>query len=216
MIQLNVHEVSTKLAGKDLTIKTGHMAFQADGAVTLQLGDMVILVAAAMGGARPGTDFFPLLVDYEEKFYAAGKIKGSRFIKREGRPPDESILKARLIDRPIRPLFPKGLTNDCVISASVLSSDGKTDPGPHAITAASAALVVGGFPVVAPIAGVRIGMLNGELIVNPTYEQVQEGDLDLTVAGTAKAVTMVEAGANEVPEAKMMEAIELAHAETRA
>jgi len=215
MIQLNVQEVSTKLAGKDLLIKTGHVAFQADGAVTLQIGDVVILVAASMGGARPGTDFFPLLVDYEEKFYAAGKIKGSRFIKREGRPPDESILKARLIDRPIRPLFPKGLTNDCVLSATVLSSDGKIDPGPHAITAASAALLVGGFPIVAPVAGIRIGMMNGELIVNPTYEQVEQGDLDLTVAGTAKAVTMVEAGAKEVSEAKMMEAIELAHGEIK-
>src|SRR5690606_11128605 len=196
MINLNTQEVSTKLAGQDLVLKTGHVAFQADGAVTLQLGDLVILVAAAMGGARDGSDFFPLLVDYEEKFYAAGKIKGSRFIKREGRPPDESILKARLIDRPIRPLFPKGLTNDCVISASVLSSDGKIDPGPHSITATSAALVVGGFPIIAPVAGIRIGMMNGELIVNPTYEQVEQG-------------------ANQVTEEKMMEAIELAHEEIK-
>jgi polyribonucleotide nucleotidyltransferase len=215
MINLNTQEVSAKLADKELVLKTGHVAFQADGAVTLQLGDVVVLVAATMGGARDGNDFFPLLVDYEEKFYAAGKIKGSRFIKREGRPPDESILKARLIDRPIRPLFPKGLINDCVISAMVLSSDGKTDPGPHSITAASAALLIGGFPIVAPVSGVRIGMMNGELIVNPTYEQLEQGDLDLTVAGTAKAVTMVEAGAREVPEAKMMEAIELAHAEIK-
>ncbi|MGE3278921.1 MAG: polyribonucleotide nucleotidyltransferase [Candidatus Altimarinota bacterium] len=215
MIELNTQEVSTKLAGKDLSIKTGHVAFQADGAVTLQIGDVVILVAATLGGARDGTDFFPLLVDYEEKFYAAGKIKGSRFIKREGRPPDESILKARLIDRPIRPLFPKGLTNDCVISAMVLSSDGKIDPGPHAITATSAALLVGGFPIVAPVSGVRIGMMNGELIVNPTYEQLEEGELDLTVAGTVQAVTMVEAGAKEVPESKMMEAIQLAHEEIK-
>lgn len=211
MIQLNAHEVSTELAGKKLILKTGHVAFQADGAVTLQYGDVVVLVASTMGGSRDGGDFFPLLVDYEEKYYASGKIKGSRFIKREGRPPDESILKARLIDRPIRPLFPKGLINDVVISASVLSSDGKIDPGPHAITAASASLVVGGFPITAPLAGVRIGMMNGELIVNPTYEQIEQGDLDLTVAGTADAVMMVEAGAKMIPDDKMIEAIQLAH-----
>ena len=215
MANINVSEVSSDLGGKKLSIKTGHVALQADGAVTLTLGDVVILVAAVMGGAREGNDFFPLLVDYSEKFYASGKIKGSRFIKREGRPPDESILKARLIDRPIRPLFPKGLTNDAVISATVLSSDGKIDPGPHAITAASAALVVGGFPIVSPVSGIRIGMMNGELIVNPTYEQVEQGDLDLTVAGTASAVTMVEAGAKQVSDGDMLRAIQLAHEEIK-
>jgi polyribonucleotide nucleotidyltransferase len=214
-MESTIQEVSANLAGKTLALKTGHVAFQADGAVTLTLGDVVILVAVVMGGARDGSDFFPLLVDYSEKFYAAGKIKGSRFIKREGRPPDESILKARLIDRPIRPLFPKGLTNDAVISATVLSSDGKIDPGPHAITATSAALVVGGFPIVAPIAGIRIGMMNGELIVNPTYEQIEQGDLDLTVAGSAAAVTMVEAGAKQVSDEDMLKAIQLAHEEIK-
>lgn len=210
-----VQEVSSTVAGKPLSIKTGHVAFQAHGAVTLSLGDVVILVASTMGDAKEGVDFFPLLVDYEEKFYASGKIKGSRFIKREGRPPDESILKARVIDRPIRPLFPKGLVNDCVISAMVLSSDGKIDPGPHAITAASASLIVGGFPINAPVSGIRIGLMNGEFIVNPTYEQVEQGELDLTVAGTAEAVTMVEAGAKEVSNDKMIEAIALAHQEIK-
>ncbi len=210
-----VSEVSTQVAGKNLVLKTGHVAFQAHGAVTLSLGDLVILVAASMGPAKEGVDFFPMLVDYEEKFYASGKIKGSRFIKREGRPPDESILKCRLIDRPIRPLFPKGIANDCVITAQVISSDGKTDPGPHAITAASAALIVGGFPIVAPVAGIRIGLMNGELIVNPSYEQVEQGDLELTVAGTAAAVTMVEAGAKQVSDEKMLEAIALAHEEIK-
>ena len=210
-----ISEVSSKLAGKDLLIKTGHVALQADGAVTLQIGDLLVLVAAVMGDAKEGGDFFPLLVDYEEKFYASGKIKGSRFIKREGRPPEESILKARMIDRPIRPLFPKGITNECVITAQVLSSDGSTDPGPHAITAASAALIVGGFPIVKPIAGVKIGMMNGELIVNPSYEQVEKGELDLTVAGSMDAVTMVEAGAREIPDEKMVEAIQLAHNEIK-
>src|SRR3989304_3165132 len=124
-----ISEVSSQLAGRNLLIKTGHVALQADGAVTLQIGDLLVLVAAVMGDAKEGGDFFPLLVDYEEKFYASGKIKGSRFIKREGRPPEESILKARMIDRPIRPLFPKGITNECVITAQVLSSDGSTDPG---------------------------------------------------------------------------------------
>jgi len=214
-MELKTHEVSADISGKKLSIKTGHVAFQADGAVTLTLGDVVILVAATMGGAREGNDFFPMLVDYTEKFYASGKIKGSRFVKREGRPPDESILKARLIDRPIRPLFPKGITNEAVISAMVLSSDGKIDPGPHAITAASAALIVGGFPIVAPIAGIRIGMMNGELIVNPTYEQIEQGDLDLTVAGTAAAVTMVEAGAKQVSDEDVLRAIQLAHEEIK-
>lgn len=206
-----ISQVSAAIAGKNLELKTGHMAFQADGAVTLTLGDVVILVATTMGPTNDGGDFFPMLVEYEEKFYAAGKIKGSRFIKREGRPPEESILKARMIDRPIRPLFPKGMTNDVVITATVLSSDGETDPGPHAITAASAALIVGGFPIVSPVAGVRMGMMNGELIVNPSYEQIEQGDLDLVVAGTANAVTMVEAGANEISDEQMIEAIAKAH-----
>lgn len=210
-MKTTISTASADIAGKKVELTTGHMAFQADGAVTLQLGDLVILVAATMGPAKDGGDFFPLLVEYEEKFYASGKIKGSRFIKREGRPPEESILCARMIDRPIRPLFPKGVINDVVITASVLSSDGQTDPGPHAITASSAALVVGGFPITAPVAGVRMGMMNGELIVNPTYEQVEQGDLDLTVAGTAQAVTMVEAGAKEISDEDMIAAISKAH-----
>lgn len=212
---MKTSEVSAKLAGSQLSIKTGHVAFQAHGAVTLTIGDVVILVAAAMGEAKEGMDFFPLLVDYEEKFYASGKIKGSRFMKREGRPPDESILKARIIDRPIRPLFPKGIINECVITAQVISSDGKIDPGPHSITAASAALVVGGFPIAAPVAGVRMGYMNGEFIVNPTYEQVEQGELELTVAGTAKAVIMVEAGAKQVSDEIMIKAISLAHEEIK-
>ncbi|MDP3975613.1 MAG: polyribonucleotide nucleotidyltransferase [bacterium] len=211
MIDLKVEEASSELAGRQLKLRTGHVAFQADGAVTLEMGDLVVLAAVMMGPAREGGDFFPMLVDYEEKFYAAGKIKGSRFIKREGRPPEECILKARMIDRPIRPLFPKGLINDVVVSANVLSSDGKTDPGPHAITATSAALVVAGYPIAAPLAGVRVGMMNGELIVNPTYEQTEQGDLDLVVAGTADAVMMVEAGAKEISDEKMAEAIQKGH-----
>lgn len=212
-MEQNIAEVSASHAGRDLVLKTGHMAYQADGAVTLQIGDMVLLVAAGLGAGREGGDFFPMLVEYEEKFYASGKIKGSRFIKREGRPPEESILRMRMIDRPIRPLFPKGMTNDVVITATVLSSDGQTDPGPHAITAASAALVVGGFPISKAVAGVRVGMMNGEYIINPSYEQIEEGDLDLVVAGTADAVTMVEAGAKEITDEQMVEAISLAHAE---
>ncbi|MDP2691455.1 MAG: polyribonucleotide nucleotidyltransferase [bacterium] len=210
-----LHEVTGTLSGSALSLSSGQMAMQADGAVVLRLGDVVILSASTMGAPREGGDFFPLLVDYEEKLYAAGKIKGSRFIKREGRPPEECILKARMIDRPIRPLFPKGTTNDVVISVSVLSSDGVTDPGPHAITAASASLVVGGFPIMAPVAAVRIGMMNGELIVNPTYQQIEDGDLDLVVAGTDAAVTMVEAGAKQITDDQMIAAIQLAHDEIK-
>ncbi|MDF2379576.1 MAG: polyribonucleotide nucleotidyltransferase [Candidatus Gracilibacteria bacterium] len=215
MTNLKIEEVSTQIAGKTMSLKTGHMALQAHGAVTVQIGDLVVLVATAMGRPREGGDFFPMLVDYEEKLYAAGKIKGSRFIKREGRPPEESILRARMIDRPIRPLFPKGISNDVVISVSVLSSDGETDPGPHAITCASAALAVGGFPIVSPIAAVKIGLMNGELIVNPSYEQVAEGDLELVVAGSADGVMMVEAGSKEISDEQMIDAIKLAHEEIK-
>jgi polyribonucleotide nucleotidyltransferase len=155
------------------------------------------------------------LVDFEEKFYAAGKIKGSRFIKREGRPPEDAILTARMIDRPLRPMFPKYMRNDVVLSVNVLSSDKTYHPGAAAITVASAALIIGGFPVEAPVSAVRIGLMGGELIVNPTYEQVLDGDLELLVAGTAEAITMVEAGAKEVDHETMLKALDLAHGEVK-
>jgi len=209
-------EFSYDFAGRNLTFSTGEFALQATGSVVVGLGDTRILATAVMSDqSRAGVDFFPMSVDYEERFYAAGKIKGSRFVKREGRPSDQAVLNSRLIDRPIRPLFPKGMTNEVQIMCTVLSTDQETDPAPIAITAASAALMISGMPFKGPVAGVHVGLVNNdgkdELIVNPTYKQVQEGKLDLTVAGTKDAITMVEAGAYEVTEELMLEALEMAH-----
>ncbi len=205
------HSVSIDLAGREFTLKTGELAGQAHGSVVASLGDTVILATTTMGGSREGTDFFPLMCDYEEKFYATGKISGSRFIKREGRPSDKAVLTSRLIDRPLRPLFPKMMRNDVQVICTVLSADMEVDPGTTAMTAASTALMLSGMPFEGPIAGIRIGMINDELIVNPTLEQEEEGQLNLIVAGTTDAITMVEAGAKEVTEEKMLEALELAH-----
>ncbi|MBD3156469.1 polyribonucleotide nucleotidyltransferase [Candidatus Peregrinibacteria bacterium] len=205
-------EFSYELAGRTFSLQTGELALQASGAVVATLGDTKILATATMSKkGREGADFFPLSCDYEERFYATGKIKGSRFIKRQGRPSDNAILNSRLIDRPIRPLFPKGMTNEVQIICTVLSADLEVDPAPMAITAASAALSISGMPFEGPIAGVQIGMVDGKLIVNPTYEEIEEGELDLVVAGTKDAITMVEAGANQVDEETMLKALELAH-----
>jgi polyribonucleotide nucleotidyltransferase len=205
-------EFSYELAGRTFSLQTGELALQASGAVVVTLGDTKILATATMSKkGREGATFFPLSCDYEERFYATGKIKGSRFIKRQGRPSDNAILNSRLIDRPIRPLFPKGIINEVQIMCTVLSADLEVDPAPMAITAASAALSISGMPFEGPIAGVQIGMVDEKLIVNPTYEEIEEGDLDLVVAGTKDAITMVEAGAKEVDEETMLKALELAH-----
>jgi len=212
-------EFTMDLAGRVLKIETGLLANQSHGAVTVSLGDTVVFSSATMGAAREGTDFFPLMVDYEEKYYAAGKIKGSRFVKREGRPSENAVLNSRLIDRPIRPLFPKGMTNDVQLICTVLSADLEVEPATTALIAASAALSISGMPFEGPVAAVRIGLVdeNGEekLIINPTYEQIEKGRLDLVVAGTKEAITMVEAASNEVSEETMLKALELAHAEIR-
>lgn len=208
-----------ELAGRELTIETGTYAHQSDGAVTVSLGDTVIFASAMMGGAREGAGFFPLMVDYEEKFYAAGKIKGSRFVKREGRPSERAVLNSRQIDRPIRPLFPKGMVNDVQLICSVLSADLEVEPGPIGLIAASAALSISGMPFEGPVGAVRMGYIeeggNWKLIVNPTYEQVETGRLDLVVAGTKDAITMVEAAANEVTEDVLLEALQMAHEEIK-
>ena len=156
-------------------------------------------------------DYFPLSIDYEEKMYAAGKISGSRFIKREGRPSEEAILTARLIDRPIRPLFPKGYKNEVQGIATILSLDPELKPDAIATAAVSIGLMISGAPFEGPVSGVRVGMVNGELVVYPTNKQMEESDLDLFVAGTSEAIMMVEAGANEVSEDTVIEAINLAH-----
>jgi polyribonucleotide nucleotidyltransferase len=204
-------EFSMDLAGRKFSIETGELALQASGSTMVSLGDTKILTAATMGEAREGTDFFPLQCEYVEKFYAAGKISGSRFIKRGGRPSENAVLNSRLIDRPIRPLFPKGTINETQVICTVMSADMEVSPGPLAITAASTALIISGMPFEGPVAGVHVGLVDGELILNPTYEQIEKGDLDLTVAGTEDAITMVEAGAKEVDNEMMLKALEFAH-----
>ena len=202
----------TEFCGRKLTIETGKVAFLADGGVLVRYGDTVIMGTAVVSNQpRPGVEFFPLLIDYEERFYAAGKISGSRFIKREGRASERGTLSARLIDRPIRPLFPKGYRHDVQGVATVLSVDLEYAPNIIAMTAISTALMLSGAPFEGPIAGVRIGKLDGKLVAFPSEAQMADSELDLTVAGTKDAIMMVEAGAMEVDEATMIEAIELAH-----
>jgi polyribonucleotide nucleotidyltransferase len=205
-------EVKHNLNGKELTIRTGEFAHQASGSVTVTMGETVVMAAATMGAARDGVNFFPMMVDYEEKFYAAGKINSSRFVKREGRPSDNAVLTSRLIDRPLRPLFAKGMNNDVQIICTVLSTDLENDPATLAIIAASAALSISGMPFKGPVGAVRMGLSeNGELMINPTRTEAEDSLLDLVVAGTDDAITMVEAGAKEVDRAKMLEALVKAH-----
>jgi polyribonucleotide nucleotidyltransferase len=202
----------TEFCGNKLTIETGKMGFLADGAVTVRYGDTVVLGTAVVSNQpRDGIDFFPLLIDYEERFYATGKISGSRFIKREGRASEHATLSARLIDRPIRPLFPKGYRNDVQSVAMVISADLEYAPNIIAMTAVSTALMLSGAPFEGPVAGVRVGLIDDKLVAFPTEAQLAESKLDLTVAGTKDAIMMVEAGANEVDEKTMIEAIQLAH-----
>ena len=209
------HIVDIELAGRRLTLETGRIAKQADGAIWATYGDTVVLATAvASQNAKPGVDFLPLTVDYQEKTYAAGKIPGGYF-KREGRPSEREVLTSRLIDRPLRPLFPEGYYFETQVIASVLSADKTGVSDVIGIIAASAALAVSSIPFNGPIAGVKIGRVNGQFVVNPDLEVLETSDLHLVVAGTADAVMMVEAGANELPEATMLEAIELAHSEIK-
>ena len=209
---MEIQSVSKEIAGRTMTMETGRMALQANGSLTIQYGETVVLCTAVMSPkGDPNADFFRLTMEYGERFYAAGKIKGSRFIKRDGRSSEDGILKARLMDRPVRPLFPKGITNEVQGIATVLSADLVNEPGSLSLTGISTAMLLGGLPFAGPLAGVRIGMKNGEFIVFPSMEEVDEGDLDLVVAGTMDAITMVEAGANEVTEEEMLKALDLAH-----
>ena len=208
--------VSVTAGRSEITMETGHLAKQADGAVVLRSGDTMIL-ATATGRleAREGADFFPLTVDVEERMYAAGKIPGG-FFKREGRPTEKAILTARMIDRPIRPLWPKGFRNEVQVICTTLSADLVTPYDILCINGASAALMISPLPFQGPVGAVRIGLIDGELVVNPTLPEVEDSDLDLIVVGTKEGLTMVEAGAAEVPEEKLLEAFDIAHAEIRA
>ena len=208
-----MNKTQLETGGRTLTVETGHIAQQASGAVTMRMGDTMLLVTAVMAATpREGIDFFPLTCDYEEKLYAAGKIPGG-FIRREGRPSEQAILNSRLIDRPIRPLFPKDFRNDVQIVATVLSVDQDADPATMAINGASLALSISPIPFQGPIGAVRIGMLDDQLVVGPPVNRMDVSKLDLVVAGTREAIIMVEAGAKEVPEETIVEALRLAHRE---
>lgn len=204
-----------EIGGRKLTVEHGKMAKQANGAVFVRYGDTVVLVTAtASAEPREGVDFFPLTVDYEEKMYAAGKIPGG-FIKREGRPSSDAVLCARLIDRPIRPLFPEGFRNDVQIVATVMSVEQDNAPELVGMIGASLALMVSDIPFMGPIAGVRVGRINDKFIVNPTEKEREISTLNLTVAGSKDAVMMVEAGANELPEDIILDAILFGHEEIK-
>ncbi|MDB5113943.1 MAG: polyribonucleotide nucleotidyltransferase [Chloroflexi bacterium] len=201
--------------GRKLTVETGHIAEQASGAVLVRSGDTMVLVTAVASHApREGIDFFPLTCDYEEKLYAAGRIPGS-FPRREGRPTEAAILACRLMDRPLRPLFPKDFRNDVQVVATVMSTDQENDPVTLAVTGASLALAISDIPHAGPVGCVRVGLIDGRLVVNPTLPELAESDLDLIVAGTEDAIGMVEAGAMQVPEEVMLQALRLAHDEIR-
>ncbi|OFK78481.1 polyribonucleotide nucleotidyltransferase [Staphylococcus sp. HMSC071G07] len=204
----------TEWANRSLTIETGQLAKQANGAVLVRYGETVVLSTAVASKEPRDTDFFPLMVNFEEKMYAAGKIPGG-FKKREGRPSDEATLTARLIDRPIRPLFPKGYRHDVQIMNTVLSADPDCSPEMAAMIGSSMALSVSDIPFQGPIAGVNVGYVDGEYVINPTVEQKEQSRLDLEVAGHKDAVNMVEAGASEITEEEMLEAIFFGHEEIK-
>lgn len=203
-------QVAASVGGQTIQIETGKLAKQADGAVTVQLGETILIVAAvAASKPRPGQEFFPLTVDYREKAAAAGRFPGGYF-KREGRPTEKEILTSRLIDRPIRPLFPKGWFNEVQVQSILLSADGENDPDILALNGASAALAVSDIPWAGPIAAVRVGRVKGEWVANPTHTQMKESDLDLVYVGTANELLMFEGSAEEISEADFNKALEFA------
>src|SRR5437763_10755930 len=205
--------VSVDIGGRQITFETGKIAKQADGAVLVRSGETVVLgTAQGRTEAREGADFFPLTIDIEERMYAAGKIPGG-FFKREGRPTERAILTARMIDRPVRPLWPKGYRNETQGVATVFSADLVNPHDILAIDAVSAAFTVSPLPFLGPIGAVRMGLIEGELVVNPTLQQLEDTELDLIVVGTKDGLTMVEAGAKQVHEDKLLEALEIAHRE---
>src|SRR5580698_9646527 len=197
--------------GRKLVLETGKIARQADGAVMVSYGETIVLcTAVGVKSAKPGQDFFPLTVNYQEKAFAAGKIPGG-FFKREGRPSEAEVLKSRLIDRPIRPLFPEGFTNEVQVVATVLSYDNENDPDIIALIGCSAALTLSGIPFFGPVAAASVGYQDGQYILNPTITQAKTSQLQLVVAGTAEGVLMVESEASELPEEIMLGAVTFGH-----
>src|SRR5580692_3552043 len=206
-----VHTVEIDLGGRIITLETGKMAKQANGAVVVRSGDSVVLVSACMAAEpKPGAGFFPLTVDYREFTYSAGKIPGG-FIKREGRPSEKEVLTSRLIDRPIRPLFPEGFLYETQIIAMVISADPEQDPNSLGITGAAAALAISDIPFPYVMGAVRVSMKDGKYIANATYTEGRESKLNIVVAGTEDGIVMVEAGAQQVSEAEVLGAIEFGH-----
>lgn len=207
----NVFRKEIEWAGQTLTLETGKVARQADGCVIATLGNTVVM-ATVVGAkkANPDVDFFPLSVHYQEKAFAAGRIPGG-FFKREGRPSEVEVLTSRLIDRPIRPLFVDGFKNEVQVVCTVMSHDMENNPDIVAMIAASAALTISGLPFMGPIAGARVGYINGEFVLNPSIEQMDQTELDLVVAGTNEGVLMVESEANELSEDIMLDAVTFGH-----
>src|SRR3981081_490632 len=206
---------NVEVAGKRLSIETGRVAEQANGAVVIRQGDSVVLSTAVMSKEpREGVAFFPLTCDYEEKLYAVGKIPGA-FMRREGRPSETAILASRLTDRPLRPLFPDGFRLDIQVVSTVLSSDQENDPTILSINGASTALTISDIPFGGPVGAVRMGFLDGNVVVNPSMSRMAESELDLVVAGTADAILMVEAGAKGVTEQTVLDALAMAHTEIK-
>ena len=207
-------EKSISFDGRDIRLKIGMLAPQAGGAVLIQSGDTAVLVTATRAAGREGIDFLPLTVDYEERQYAAGRIPGG-FLRREGRPPEKATLTGRLIDRPLRPLFPNWLRDDIQVIATTLSMDEEVPPDVLAVTGASIAVILARIPFYGPMAAVRVGLVGDDFIINPTYREISNGDLDLVVAGTPDGVVMVEAGANQLPEQDIIEAIDFGYEAVR-
>jgi len=207
-------EKSISFDGRDIRLKIGLLAPQAGGAVLIQSEDTAVLVAATRAKGREGIDFLPLLVDYEERMYAAGRIPGG-FLRREGRPPEKATLISRLIDRPLRPLFPSWLRDDIQVVATTLAMDERVPPDVLAVTGASIAVLLAKIPFNGPMAAVRVGLVGDDFVINPTYSEIESGDLDLIVAGSPDGVIMVEAGANQLPEQDMIEAIDFGYEAVR-
>ncbi len=206
-----MHTGEVNVGGLPLTIETGKLAKQANGSVVVRYGDTMVLVTACYSPhERDGIEFLPLTVDYRETTYASGRIPGG-FFKREGRPPEKEVLTSRVIDRPIRPLFPAGWRHETQVVAFVISADTENDSDVLALTGASAALALSEIPFARTIAAVRVGLLDGELLINPTYDERRRGQLDLVVAGSKDALVMVEAGAKEVSEDDILRALEAGH-----
>src|SRR5580700_7016900 len=214
MSQSAPHQVQVEVGGRPLTIETGKLAKQANGAVLVKYGDTQLLVTACMDSRPNDRDFLPLTVDYREYTYSAGKIPGG-FFKREGRPSEREILISRLIDRPLRPLFPEGWRNETQIVAMVLSADSENDPDVIAVTAASAAAFISDLPFETPIAAVRVGLLDGRLAANPTVADQKKSQMNIIVAASEEAIVMVEAGAIEVSEDTVAEALSFGHEQVK-